>query len=100
MLTIVGEGSPVALQTPVIYQAIEIRKYGTFKQRVPGEFNALIYLLQGSIGLSNTAIAPFEGAVLKRGSEIEVTANQHSKFIFLAGKPHNEPIMLRGSFVD
>jgi redox-sensitive bicupin YhaK (pirin superfamily) len=40
-----------------------------------------------------------EAALFTTGKKMEITAEKDSRFVLLSGKPHKEPIILRGSFV-
>jgi redox-sensitive bicupin YhaK (pirin superfamily) len=62
---------------------------------------AFIYLISGEIvlgdsSISSTSVITFD----KEGTKINVrTGKENANFMFVSGTPHNEPIVLGGSFV-
>jgi len=74
----------------------------TFKQSLKADETAFIYLHEGEIQIADNATLPLRAgqlAILSAGESVEVTANQPSRFILVAGSPLNEPIVQRGPFV-
>ena len=96
---IVGEGSPINLQTDVQYIDVEMPA-ASFSRRIPEGFNSFIYVLTGKVQVGSSVLSPHEAAVLKPGSELNAVADKPARFVLISGRPHNEPIMLMGSFVD
>lgn len=92
--TITGEGSPVKLITPVLYQDINMEKGSSYDLKLPDSWKGLIYLLEGKVNNIKKNEALFFN------KDITVKAEARSRFVFIAGKPHNEPIIQNGPFVD
>ncbi len=97
--TIVGEGSPVGVHAEVQYLDV-ITRGGSLPHAVPAGYNALIYVIKGHTDVSGTKLGQYEGAVLRPGATLTVKSATESHYLFIAGRPLNEPIRLRGSFVD
>ena len=91
---IVGEGSPVLLQTPVVYLDITVEKTKISKQKINKGFNALVYTLEGVLELgdskgsfSGLKVEPHQAAVLK-GTEFAYTSDTAARFVVISGKPN------------
>ncbi|MHB1006687.1 MAG: pirin family protein [Chloroflexota bacterium] len=102
--TIIGEGSPVSLRTPVLYLDIDLDAGATWEGTVPSDFAGLIYVLKGrgQVGDGQAAAKPAQMLALGEGDTVRVTAGpaEGMRFALIAGKPHGEPMRLRGPFVD
>ena len=97
---IVGEGSPVLLKTQVLYLDIKTEEAAVFSRRLPESFNAFIYVLNGKLQVGKVAVVEHEGVVFTPGSLVEAKSGSRCRFVLVAGKPHNEEVVFRGSFVD
>ncbi len=91
---IVGENSPVELMTPVLYQDINIENKKTYDIKLPKGWRGFIYVLEGELNDLN------QGEALLIDKNITIKTKTNSRFVFIAGNPHNEPIKQRGPFVD
>ena len=98
--TIVGEGSPVELLTPVIYLDIILDEKARYAVNTPDEFVGFIYVFQGALKTGETNIKTGEALFLKEGERLTVQSEALSRFLVLTGKPHGEPILQHGPFVD
>jgi len=97
--TIIGPGSPITLHTSVIYQFITAEN-GYIKQfSIPEGYRGFMYVLEGTLRVDSLEANAYEGIFFEVGESPKVSAVQKSRFILLAGRPHNEPIKQRGSFV-
>jgi quercetin 2,3-dioxygenase len=71
---------------------------------VPGDHNAFVYVFEGSasVGPAPAArtLATHCAGVLGPGDRVEVTAGADgARFLLLAGRPLNEPLVQYGPFV-
>ena len=69
---------------------------------VPVTHNSFVYLLKGDLKIGKNGHEKIKDStliLLKRGSKLEIQANEKSKFLFIAGKPIGEPIARGGPFV-
>jgi redox-sensitive bicupin YhaK (pirin superfamily) len=97
--TIVGERSPVALHTEVEYLDVKLIADATFARTIPDERNTLVYVIDGVARIGDEEVPRGHGVLLSAG-ELEVVGNEGTRFAFLSGRPHGEPILHRGPFVD
>lgn len=98
--TVLGDGSPVALHTEVRLLDVTVTNGASFHEEVRENWNGLVYVLQGEVSLKNTVIGRGEAVVFSGGGDARVMADEAARFLLLAGKPHGEPILQRGSFVE
>lgn len=84
-----------------IYFVIEAPADSVLEEQLPLTHNAFIYVAKRRVNVGDkpTSIGAEQLAVLKEGGLIKVVAEQESTFIFVAGKPINEPVERAGPFV-
>ena len=97
--TVVGEGSPVELHTEVRYVDVTVGPEGIFKDRIPAEWNGLVYVLDGEVALNERKVGRGKALIFRGGGALQAAAQETSRFVLIAGAPHEEPIRQRGSFV-
>jgi redox-sensitive bicupin YhaK (pirin superfamily) len=96
---VVGASSPVVLQTEVEYLDLDLLADSRFTHVVPGDHNAIVYVLEGRVALLGETLTRGQ-AILPSAGSITVVAEQPSRVLWLSGRPHGEPIRQRGPFVD
>ncbi|TXT59931.1 MAG: Pirin-like protein [Promethearchaeota archaeon] len=103
--TIVGEGSPINLKTQIEYYDIKLNK-ASYDITFEGDYNGFIYIISGNgkatFNSQEQDLEKYQ-VILKDDDsleQIEISSEDEIRFILLKGKPHNEPIKLRGPFVD
>jgi redox-sensitive bicupin YhaK (pirin superfamily) len=96
---IVGARSPVVLQTEVNYLDVELLADASFEHVVPEGHNALIYAVEGELELLGQRLRAGE-ALLPTAGHVAIQARGPSRLLWLSGRPHGEPIIHRGPFVD
>ena len=97
--TVVGESSPVALHTEVEYLDVTLLAGHPFAHRIPEGRNTLLYVIEDTVHIGDERVPRGSGVVLGPG-DLEVRGEQGTRFAFLSGRPHNEPIKHKGPFVD
>ena len=99
--TIIGEESPVQINTEVLYQDVLINNR-IFKTSVPNNWNTILYVLENNIKYDGNILTPGSAFFIKNVGDLIIETEEKTKksrFILLSGKPHNEPIRQRGSIV-
>ena len=101
-----GIKSPIYTRTPVYYLDFKLDAGARFEQALPSDWNAFIFILTGS-GLfgpdsSPVAASAHHTLILSKGEAtvaFKNNSNTDLRFVLIAGKPINEPIVQHGPFV-
>lgn len=97
--TIVGEGSAVSLHTEVEYLDVTLLADGRFSRVVPEGSSTLLYVIDGAVTVGDQTVSRGQGLVLGAG-ELEARGRAGARLAYLRGRPHHEPILHHGPFVD
>lgn len=97
---IVGDESPVKLQTPVRYLRVNLDSGATLNEKVPEGFRGFIYILNGKIKINTETVNEREAYFFEKVEELDIEALTESHFMLCMGQPHGEPIRQHGPFVD
>lgn len=91
---------PASTFSPILAMMVEFEKDAETSIKVPGKFNALFYLLDGSVTSNGTIVEKFNLANTDNdGDVVHIKAADAGKLLFLAGEPINEPVASQGPFV-
>lgn len=86
--------------TQVCYLDVQLASDVTFNLPIPASHHAFLYIFEGSATNQTQTLPQHSLVVWGAGDEITVQAgNQGARFILVAGKPINEPIVQYGPFV-
>jgi redox-sensitive bicupin YhaK (pirin superfamily) len=88
--------------TEPLYIDVHMPAGSSFSQRIPAGHNAFIYTYSGEVKVGEKAVPARSMAILANteGADgVSLTASADSRFILIAGKPLNEPIVQYGPFV-
>jgi redox-sensitive bicupin YhaK (pirin superfamily) len=88
--------------TEPLYLDVHMPAGATFETAIPKTHNAFIYVYRGSVKVGGEQIETRRMGILSNSQEAEglnVTATKDARFILVAGKPLNEPIVQYGPFV-
>lgn len=97
---IVGDEGPVSLNTPVRYLEVTLEAGGTFLEQMPSGFRGFIYVVDGTLQLSNRLLNSAGVAFYEAPALIKVRAETKARFMACFGRPHGEPIRQWGPYVD
>jgi len=97
---IVGDESPVKLQTPVRYLRVNLDSGVKLNEKVPDSFRGFIYLLSGQLNVNAETVNEREAYFFEKIGALAIEALTGSHFMICMGKPHGEPIRQYGPFVD
>jgi hypothetical protein len=86
--------------TDPLYWDVELKPGKTFSANIPDTHSAYVYPFEGSVEIGDRALKTHQGGVLGSGDAIEVKAGADgARFLVLAAKPLNEPVVQYGPFV-
>ncbi|WP_338727012.1 pirin family protein [Haladaptatus sp. DJG-WS-42] len=95
--TVVGEGSPITLETDVECRDVNISD--EWEWRVPDGWHGVCYAISGTGSADGHAFA--EGDyVVQNGGTTTFSSDDDLRVAAISGQPHGEPIHQRGPFVD
>jgi hypothetical protein len=101
---LVGPGSPVEVRTPMEYLKVVLEKGGKWRRGVPEGWNGFVYVLEGRARSEGDGkvLAAGEAGVLGKGDCVEIANAGEERLELLAawGRPHGEPVLWNGPFVD
>jgi len=96
------EGPIAGLTTEPMYLDVQLPAGASFSAPIPSGLNAMAYVFEGNLQLAgDTRMLPtHSGAVLTDGDSVEfIAGSSGARFLLLAGRPLNEPIVQYGPFV-
>ena len=97
---IVGDSSPMKIQTDIRYYDVSLSTGGQYQETVPKAFRGLLYLMQGAIEVNAQRLSQGQALFFEHTDALSVSAAGDSRFMLVMGRPHGEPIRQWGPFVD
>jgi redox-sensitive bicupin YhaK (pirin superfamily) len=95
-----GVSGPVReLITPVIYLDVSLAAEGRLEEPLPPAWNALVYVIEGSVSVAGQLLGAGQLARLGDGDGVVLTATTQSRMLVIAGQPLGEPVARHGPFV-
>ncbi|MEW8084574.1 MAG: pirin family protein [Candidatus Thiodiazotropha endolucinida] len=87
------------LVTPALFYDITLPVGTRFEESLPETYNSFVYLIEGAVSIDGVDLEVNSLAVLDQGDSVEITAQEPSRLLLVAGQPLHEPIARRGPFV-
>jgi len=95
--TVVGEGSPIELHTPMEY--LDVRVDDAWTWTVPDGWAGFLYGVAGSGSVGGDAFEKGDVFTTREGGEFAAASDGGLRLVAVAGRPHGEPIRQQGPFV-
>jgi redox-sensitive bicupin YhaK (pirin superfamily) len=93
------EGPVQDLVVDVEYFDVHLKAGNTFEHPTDADLTAFAYVIAGSAHASGTPIGPQNCALFGKGDRVRITTKEDAHFLFVTGKPLNEPIAWGGPIV-
>jgi redox-sensitive bicupin YhaK (pirin superfamily) len=92
---------PIAgLATEPVYFDVHLPAAATFSHRLKSGHNAFVYPYEGSVRIGSAEVPSQSAGLLSTDGDLEAVADKEgARFLLLAGKPLNEPVVQYGPFV-
>jgi redox-sensitive bicupin YhaK (pirin superfamily) len=97
---IVGEGSPLVLQTAVTYFELMLEPKGSFHWQVPEDFKGLLYVAEGTVRVNDNSLSEGQALQVFQPAPLALSSESGGRIMVCFGRAHNEPIRQHGTFVD
>ena len=98
---ILGENTSINLNNELKYLDIDIKNDQEFSYSLDQNKTGILYLITGGLEEGEENIKPGEGLLLSKGANFKVKIVENkAHFLIITGKPHNQPIIINGSFVE
>lgn len=98
--TVVGPGSPLLIRTPMLYYDVVLNAGSSHQTPVAEDFNTLAYVVAGAIETDELQVTAGQAILLERVAHFAARAAADCRFVLIAGRPHHEPILQHGPYVD
>ena len=94
------KGAVVKPDTEPLFLDIHLPANTRFHQTLPAGHHAFVYTYRGQANIGDQAVEDRHMGILSDdGTDFEVSANEPTRLLLIAGKPLNEPIAQYGPFV-
>ncbi|RDH85653.1 MAG: hypothetical protein DIZ80_01605 [endosymbiont of Galathealinum brachiosum] len=97
---LVGENSPLKLNTDVIYQHVTLKNKSKYTVDIKPSMRGIIYLLKGELVIGKYNLKADQAMFIEDLFVLDISVKENSEFMLCFGVPHNEPIRQHGPFVD
>lgn len=95
-----GKTGAVDSVTNIESATISMQSGSSFSLKAESSRTPLLYVLNGSLSINGTTASAHDLIVFEdEGSEIDLKAAEDTQFLFVTGKPMNEPVVQQGPFV-
>ncbi|OYY73533.1 MAG: hypothetical protein B7Y40_08780 [Gammaproteobacteria bacterium 28-57-27] len=99
MQLMVGAGAPIKLQTPCWVAWLDLAPGESFTPDTPTDWRGFAYVVHGALHSADFAHAiAGEGLSLSGGEAVSTPCG--ARVLIALGRPHGEPIIMRGPYVD
>ena len=87
------------MSTDPVFVDLHLPQGASMAVPLPASHNAFIYVYEGRLTTAAQALGARQAGVLDQGDIVEITAEEDSRAILVAGKPIKEPVVQYGPFV-
>lgn len=98
--TVVGDDSPLKLNTDVIYQHAQLQRNANYSVKLHAGMRGIVYVMQGQITVNDSEVNADQALFIEDNTALDFKASKDSEFMVCFGLPHGEPIRQYGPYVD
>lgn len=98
------QGAVTQIAADPTYLDVSLPMGARYEESIRSSHNAFIYLISGAVRILGAETREYnivsgQLAVLQEGDGVQIEAEQESRFLLVAGRPMNEPVVRHGPFV-
>lgn len=98
------QGAVTQIAADPTYLDVSLPMGARHEESIRSSHNAFIYLISGAVRILGAETREYnivsgQLAVLQEGDGVQIEAEQESRFLLVAGRPMNEPVVRHGPFV-
>jgi len=97
---LVGEDSPLLIKTAIRYLDIELSDGASHTEQIAEGMRGFIYVADGDVTINRQPYRSGESAFFDGEDEVLIGAEQTARVMMAYGRPHSEPIIQYGPYVD
>ncbi|MDZ7672572.1 MAG: pirin family protein [Halanaerobiales bacterium] len=99
---VLGDNISVKLNTEVDYYDIQLNNNASIQQYINDAHKGILYVVKGDLSISNLDENISSGTALlfEDLDQLEIKSENETRFVLITGKPLNQEIKIRGSFVE
>jgi redox-sensitive bicupin YhaK (pirin superfamily) len=101
---LVGEGSPLLIKTAIRYLDIELGDGASHTEQIAEGMRGFIYVADGDVLINQQPYRSGESAFFENKDEVVIghagSSDEKSRVMMAYGRPHGEPIIQYGPYVD
>lgn len=97
---IVGQESPLKLQTAIEYRDIQFDSNGDYQTDIPKTHQGFIYIAAGDVTVHDKNLKTASALFLSNISSLSITGKNKSRVMLCMGLPHQEKMFQHGPFID
>ncbi len=98
--TLVGDHSPLKIMTEIRYLEIKLNTDTQHVEAIPEGMRGFVYVVDGELDINHKTFRTTESAFFEEENKLMLKAKKQSHLMLAWGKPHGEPIVQYGPFVD
>lgn len=93
------KGAVTGLSTEPLYLDVHMSENSKISIPVTEGHTTLVYVYEGQVSVAGRSVENLQVALLGEKGNVDVMSTDKSRFLLLAGKPLNEPVVQHGPFV-
>lgn len=97
---LVGDDSPLQIMTPIRYLDIEFEQSGSHAETIESGMRGFVYVADGNVTINRQPYRSGESVFFDSEAEILIAADDDARVMLAYGRPHGEPIIQYGPYVD